>query len=38
MANGRIADQVEGDLVVGAFGVRKATLEAVGDWQSITTW
>lgn len=35
LANGRIANQVEGDLVVGAFGVRKATLEAVGDWQSI---
>ena len=25
----------EGDLVLGAFGVRRATLEAVGDWQSI---
>ena len=37
LANGRIANQVEGDLVVGAFGVRKATLEAVGDWQSIQT-
>jgi len=35
LANGRMANQVEGDLVVGAFGVRKATLEAVGDWQSI---
>lgn len=35
LANGRIANQVEGDLVVGAFGIRKATLEAVGDWQSI---
>ena len=35
LANGRIAHQVEGDLVVGAFGIRRATLEAVGDWQSI---
>jgi len=26
---------MEDDLVVGAFGTRAATLEAVGDWQSI---
>ena len=35
LATGRLAHQVEGDLVVGALGMRKATLEAVGDWQSI---
>ena len=35
LATGRLARQMEGDLVVGAFGVRRATLEAVGDWQSI---
>jgi hypothetical protein len=35
LATGRVAHQVEGDLVVGAFGVRQATLEVVGDWQSI---
>lgn len=35
LATGRMAHQVEGDLVIGAFGVRQATLEAVGDWQSI---
>ncbi len=35
LATGRMARQVEGDLVIGAFGIRKATLEAVGDWQSI---
>jgi hypothetical protein len=35
LANGRLAHQVEGDWVVGALGIRQATLEAVGDWQSI---
>jgi hypothetical protein len=32
-----MAELLEGDLVVGAFGVRRATLEAVGDWQSIAS-
>ena len=32
---GRMARLMQGDLIVGAFGVRRATLEAVGDWQSI---
>ncbi len=36
LANGRMADLLVGDIIVGAFGVRRATLEAVGDWQSIT--
>jgi hypothetical protein len=37
LTTGRTADLLEGDLVVGAFGVRRATLEAVGDWQSIAS-
>ena len=35
LINGRLASLLEGDVMVGAFGVRRATLEAVGDWQSI---
>lgn len=35
LTDGRMANLLEGDIVVGAFGVRRATLEAVGDWQSI---
>jgi hypothetical protein len=35
LPTGRMTEVMEGDLVVGAFGVRRATLEAVGDWQSI---
>jgi len=35
LTTGRVAELLEGDQVVGAFGVRRATLEAVGDWQSI---
>ena len=35
LTNGRLAGVLEGDAIVGAFGVRRATLEAVGDWQSI---
>lgn len=33
--NGREVEIVEGDMVVGAFGTRYATLEAVGDWRDI---
>ena len=36
LRSGRIMEVVEGDLVVGAWGVRRATLEAVGDWREIT--
>ncbi len=36
LANGRMINVMEDDLVVGAFGTRVATLEAVGDWRSIT--
>jgi hypothetical protein len=32
LANGRLVSLVEGDLVMGALGVRAATLETCGDW------
>ena len=35
LATGREMTPAPGDSVVGALGVRAATLEAVGDWQSI---
>ncbi|EKU96385.1 hypothetical protein Lepto7375DRAFT_0381 [Leptolyngbya sp. PCC 7375] len=35
LTTGRMARLMPGDWVVGAFGVRRATLEAVGDWHSI---
>jgi hypothetical protein len=35
LANGRMIEVAEGDLVVGALGERCATLEAVGDWRAI---
>lgn len=35
LANGRMVEVVEGDLVMGAFGMRYATLESVGDWREI---
>ncbi|MDJ0735772.1 MAG: DUF1611 domain-containing protein [Nostocaceae cyanobacterium] len=35
LSSGRMVEVLEGDLVVGAFGVRRATLEIVGDWQHI---
>ena len=31
---GRMADMVRDDLIVGALGIRAATLEGVGDWNS----
>ncbi len=33
--SGRMAQVFDGDLVVGAFGTRAATLEGVGDWRDI---
>jgi hypothetical protein len=36
LRSGRMIEVVEGDLVVGAWGSRRATLEAVGDWRDIT--
>jgi hypothetical protein len=35
LSSGRMVEVVEGDLIIGAFGVRYATLEAVGGWQGI---
>ena len=35
LRSGRMIEVVEGDLVVGAWGSRRATLEAVGDWRNI---
>ena len=35
LPTGRIMEVMAGDLVVGAWGSRAATLEAVGDWESI---
>jgi len=34
-ANGRMAPLLEGDLIVGAFGDRFATLEATGIWSDV---
>lgn len=34
-ATGRMVDVIAGDLVVGALGVRSATLEVVGDWRDV---
>jgi hypothetical protein len=33
--SGRMISNMEGDLLIGAFGRRNATLEGVGDWESI---
>lgn len=35
LCGGRMVEVMEGDLVVGALGLRAATLEAVGSWESI---
>jgi hypothetical protein len=35
LGNGRMVEVAEGDAIVGAFGVRYATLETVGGWQGI---
>jgi hypothetical protein len=35
LANGRMMEIAHGDDLVGALGTRAATLEAVGNWQSI---
>ncbi len=35
LPGGRMIEVMEDDLVVGAWGTRVATLEAVGDWRSI---
>ena len=35
LTNGRMTEVSKGDLLIGAFGVRAATLEAVGHWNAI---
>lgn len=35
LCTGRLAPVLEGDILVGAFGKRAATLEGVGDWEAI---
>ena len=35
LPNGRMANLLPGDSIIGAFGVRQATLEIVGNWQDI---
>ena len=35
LPDGRMTEVMEDDLLVGAFGTRAATLEAVGDWRAI---
>lgn len=35
LTNGRMMDLMKGDLLVGAFGIRHATLEATGSWEVI---
>lgn len=35
LANGRMMDVVEGDLIVGALGDRAATLALVGSWRDV---
>ncbi len=35
LTTGRMTEVFEGDIVVGAFGVRAATLEGVGSWEDI---
>lgn len=35
LVNGRMADVSQGDLLVGAFGIRSATMEATGTWEAV---
>jgi hypothetical protein len=35
LASGRMAEVVEDDVLIGALGVRHATLEAVGSWRAV---
>ncbi len=37
LTNGRMTNLLPGDLIIGAFGIRQATLAIVGDWQDIPT-
>ena len=33
--NGRMVSMMDGDVIIGAFGRREATLEGVGSWQAV---
>ena len=35
LRSGRMIDVIPGDLIIGAWGVRAATLEAVGHWREV---
>lgn len=35
LPSGRMADLMEGDLLIGALGKRAATLEGVGNWEAV---
>lgn len=35
LSNGRLTDLMRGDRVMGALGVRAATLETCGDWSRV---
>lgn len=35
LTNGRMMDVMVGDIIIGALGVRHATLEATGDWTKV---
>ncbi|MCP4936193.1 MAG: DUF1611 domain-containing protein [bacterium] len=35
LCSGRLAPVLEGDAIIGAFGKRAATVDAVGDWNAI---
>ena len=37
LTSGRMANLLPGDLIIGAFGIRQATLEIVGNWQDMTS-
>ena len=36
LPNGRMMELMQGDLIVGALGIRHATLEATGTWEAVT--
>jgi hypothetical protein len=36
LPNGRMMELMKGDVVIGALGVRHATLEATGSWEEVT--
>lgn len=35
VTDGRTVELMEGDIIVGALGTRKATLQIVGDWRAL---